>query len=293
VDAEYPYSSRTVVVDHDRCIVCDRCVRACSEVKPFKVIGHTGKGYGTRISFDLDSIMRDSTCVQCGECMNSCPTGALSLRRRVRPRAWGDESPEQVPVNPNVPFPDGSEYLTADQMRDVWLLYESPSRGPRVVFPFRSIPYSYLKWNEGAVRKRVIQPGEELVLCEEGDYGSTAFLLQGTGTFQIHVRGPQPEVKLGLLGSLFGGSTGVRPKRKAGDYGPIVKVSSGTSWCIGEMACFTQRPRAATVVAVAEPDSPELTSGGDENGWPDGPQHPEAARARWVVVRDHPQHART
>src|SRR4029079_5284499 len=82
----YPYSSRTVVVDHDRCILCDRCVRACSEVKPFRVIGHTGKGYQTRISFDLDEVMGESSCVQCGECMTSCPTGALSLRRRVQPR---------------------------------------------------------------------------------------------------------------------------------------------------------------------------------------------------------------
>lgn len=266
VDEGYPYSSRTVVVDHDRCILCDRCVRACSEVKPFKVIGHTGKGYGTRISFDLDSVMRDSTCVQCGECMNSCPTGALSLRRRVRPRAWGADSPEQVPVNPNTPFPVGSDFLTADQMRDVWLLYESPTRGPRVVFPFRSIPYSYLKWNEGAVRRWEIAPGERKVLCEEGEYGSTAFLLQGTGTFEIYVRGPEPEVKLGLLASLFSGSKS--KARRADDYGALVKVSSGDELVLGEMTCVTQRPRTATVIAVAEADSPELVLGYDANGWP-------------------------
>ena len=134
VDDHAPYSSRTVVVDHDRCILCDRCVRACSEVKPFKVIGHTGKGYGTRISFDLDALMGESSCVQCGECMNSCPTGALSLRRRVQPRAW-DDSPEQIPVNPNTSFPSESGFLTADEMRDIWLAYESPTRGPRVVLP--------------------------------------------------------------------------------------------------------------------------------------------------------------
>ncbi|MDY3551902.1 cyclic nucleotide-binding domain-containing protein [Gemmata sp. JC717] len=274
IDKDYPYSSRTVVVDHDRCIVCDRCVRACSEVKPFKVIGHTGKGYGTRISFDLDSVMRDSTCVQCGECMNSCPTGALSLRRRVRPRAWGDDSPEQVPVNPNTPFPEGSDFLTADQMRDVWLLYESPTRGARVVFPFRSIPYSYLKWNEGAVRRWEIRPGDRKVLCDEGEYGSTAFLLQGTGTFEIYVRGPEPEVRLGLLGSLFGGAK-KKKKRAAGDYGALVKVSSGDELVLGEMTCFTQRPRTATVVAVAEDDSPELTLGYDENGWPTVTRNPK------------------
>src|SRR4029450_11253938 len=103
VDDSYPYSSRTVVVDPDRCILCDRCVRACSEVKPFKVIGHTGKGYGTRISFDLDAVVGGSTCGQAGECMTSCPPGPLSLRRRVQPRAWSD-SPDGIPVNPNATF---------------------------------------------------------------------------------------------------------------------------------------------------------------------------------------------
>ncbi|MBY0459801.1 MAG: 4Fe-4S binding protein, partial [Gemmataceae bacterium] len=265
IDEGYPYSSRTVVVDHDRCILCDRCVRACSEVKPFKVIGHTGKGYGTRISFDLDSIMRESTCVQCGECMNSCPTGALSLRRRVRPRAWED-SPEQIPVNPNTSFPKESGFLTADEMRDVWLVYESPTRGKRVVFPFRSIPYSYLKWNEGAVRRWEIEPGERKVLCEEGEYGSTAFLLQGSGTFEIYVKGKAGEQKKGFLASLFGGSGG--GGRKKGDYGALVRVASGDELILGEMTCVTQRPRAATVVGVADPDNRSLVLSYDENGWP-------------------------
>ena len=112
--------------------------------------------------------------------MNSCPTGAaFSLRLAYAPRAWED-APAQVPVNPNTPFPSNSEFLTADQIRDIWLEYNSPTRGSRIVFPFRSIPYSYLKWNEGSVRRWEIAPGEKKVLCREGEYGSTAFLLQGT-----------------------------------------------------------------------------------------------------------------
>ena len=166
IDEKFPYSSRTVAVDHDRCILCDRCVRSCSEVKPFKVIGHTGKGYNARVSFDLDALMGESTCVQCGECMTACPTGALSLRRRVQPRAW-DDSPDVIPQHPNTPFPAESGFLTADEIRNVWLYYVSPARGPRVVFPFRSVPYAYLKWNEGAVRKWEIAPGERKELCRE------------------------------------------------------------------------------------------------------------------------------
>ena len=263
VDEHYPYSSRTVVVDHDRCIVCDRCVRACSEVKPFKVIGHTGRGYGTRISFDLDALMGQSSCVQCGECMNSCPTGALSLRRRVQPRAW-DDSPEQIPVNPNTSFPAESGFLTADEMQNIWLAYESPTRGSRVVFPFRSIPYSYLKWNEGAVRKWEIQPGERKLLCHEGEYGSTAFLLQGSGSFEIYVRGAKPPRKKGFFENLFG-SRKAEPER---DAGTLVRVASGDELVLGEMTCLTQRPRTATVIGTAEHDSPKLELAADENGWP-------------------------
>jgi formate dehydrogenase major subunit len=65
-------------VDHDACILCDRCVRACDDVQCNEVIGRTGKGYGTRVGFDLDSPMGESTCVSCGECVAACPTGALT-----------------------------------------------------------------------------------------------------------------------------------------------------------------------------------------------------------------------
>ena len=224
-------------------------------MKPFKVIGHTGKGYGTRISFDLDQVMGQSSCVQCGECMNSCPTGALSLRRRVQPRAWED-SPEQIPVNPNTSFPEESGFLTADEIRDIWLVYSSPTGGDRVVYPFRSIPYSYLKWNEGSVRKWEIKPGEKKLLCTEGEYGTTAFLLQGSGTFEIYVRGQTPARKMGFFEKLFGGK-GKDPGTR-GDYGALVRVALGNELVMGEMACLTKRPRTATVVGVAELDTPRL-----------------------------------
>lgn len=71
-------SSPVIAVDHAACILCDRCIRACNEVQSNEVIGRTGKGFASRIAFDLDQPMGRSTCVSCGECAASCPTGALT-----------------------------------------------------------------------------------------------------------------------------------------------------------------------------------------------------------------------
>ncbi|MDF1701409.1 MAG: molybdopterin-dependent oxidoreductase, partial [Planctomycetota bacterium] len=71
-------SSAVIHVDHQACILCDRCVRACDDLQSNNVIGRTGKGYTTRIGFDLDGAMGTSSCVECGECVASCPTSALT-----------------------------------------------------------------------------------------------------------------------------------------------------------------------------------------------------------------------
>ncbi len=71
-------SNPVIAVDHQACIMCDRCVRACDDIQSNEVIGRTGKGYSARIGFDLDDPMGHSTCVTCGECVAACPTGALT-----------------------------------------------------------------------------------------------------------------------------------------------------------------------------------------------------------------------
>ncbi len=71
-------SSPVIAVDHQACILCDRCIRACNEVQHNLVMGRTGKGHSTRIGFDFDQPMGESSCVSCGECAAACPTGALT-----------------------------------------------------------------------------------------------------------------------------------------------------------------------------------------------------------------------
>ncbi|MCI0401161.1 MAG: formate dehydrogenase subunit alpha [Gammaproteobacteria bacterium] len=70
-------SNPAIAVNLDACIQCTRCVRACREEQVNDVIGYAFRGTHSKIVFDLDDPMGDSTCVTCGECVQACPTGAL------------------------------------------------------------------------------------------------------------------------------------------------------------------------------------------------------------------------
>ncbi len=74
-------SHPAMAVHLDACIQCNRCVRACREEQVNDVIGYAFRGGHSKIVFDLDDPMGDSTCVACGECVQACPTGALMPAR--------------------------------------------------------------------------------------------------------------------------------------------------------------------------------------------------------------------
>ncbi|MGI9229177.1 MAG: formate dehydrogenase subunit alpha [Gammaproteobacteria bacterium] len=70
-------SNPAIKVNLDACIQCTRCVRACREEQVNDVIGYAFRGEHSKIVFDIDDAMGDSSCVTCGECVQACPTGAL------------------------------------------------------------------------------------------------------------------------------------------------------------------------------------------------------------------------
>jgi formate dehydrogenase major subunit len=75
--ARLDHSHPAMIVNHDACILCTRCVRACRDEQVNDVIGLAYRGGETKIVFDMDDAMGASTCVACGECVQACPTGAL------------------------------------------------------------------------------------------------------------------------------------------------------------------------------------------------------------------------
>ncbi|MXY50712.1 MAG: formate dehydrogenase subunit alpha [Gemmatimonadetes bacterium] len=85
-------SSPVIAVELNACILCDRCIRACDDVQVNDVIGRAGKGCDTRIAFDNGLPLGGSSCVSCGECVATCPTGALTDKRLVDSVANGSDS---------------------------------------------------------------------------------------------------------------------------------------------------------------------------------------------------------
>ena len=69
-----------IAVDLSKCIHCMRCVQACRDVEVNGVIGMAGRGWTMHVVFDFGDPMGSSTCVSCGSCAQTCPTGAIAFK---------------------------------------------------------------------------------------------------------------------------------------------------------------------------------------------------------------------
>jgi formate dehydrogenase major subunit len=69
------------VVDHNRCVLCRRCIRACQELAGSYTLGLGGRGADSMIVADMNVPFGNSSCISCGTCLQVCPTGALMDRR--------------------------------------------------------------------------------------------------------------------------------------------------------------------------------------------------------------------
>ena len=76
-------SSPSIVKDDSKCIRCQRCVRTCAELQGVSALGVVNKGDHQRISTFLNKPMDDVVCTNCGQCINRCPTGALTERNYI------------------------------------------------------------------------------------------------------------------------------------------------------------------------------------------------------------------
>jgi formate dehydrogenase major subunit len=78
-DESNPYFS----YDPAKCIVCNRCVRACEEVQGTFALTISGRGFDSRVSAGEDQSFMESECVSCGACVQACPTATLSEKSLI------------------------------------------------------------------------------------------------------------------------------------------------------------------------------------------------------------------
>lgn len=228
-------SSLSIAVDHEACILCDRCIRGCDDIKKNMVIGRSGRGYTAHIGFDLDLPMGSSTCVSCGECMVSCPTGALTNKRVV------------------------DAHLEGEKLDPEWIL-QLPV--------FKGVSGTFLELNRSSVVKRTIKPGE--IICREGEFGSTAFYVL-EGTVEVYINTPMAHVQQQdapggwfskIRSKLSDRKEHARDEESVRRYipidapvdlpydKPIAELTAGDLF--GEMTCMSFHPRSATVRAKTE-----------------------------------------
>lgn len=91
VDTSHPL----FILDHNRCIMCTRCVRVCAEVEGAHNWNVMNRGYKVRIISDFNTPWGESiTCTSCGKCLHACPTGAIWSKDIVQGQL--DKDPEMI-----------------------------------------------------------------------------------------------------------------------------------------------------------------------------------------------------
>ena len=83
-----------ILRDYELCISCYRCVRVCAEQEGDHAINVMNRGFHTQITTEFDGLLKDSACTFCGQCIQTCPTGALGDKKALRA---ADEVAETVP----------------------------------------------------------------------------------------------------------------------------------------------------------------------------------------------------
>jgi len=90
-------SHERFTLDHNRCIMCTRCVRVCAEVEGAHVWDVMGRGINSMIISDLHEEWGKSSCTRCGKCVQVCPTGALFDKSKI-----GSDHPKYPDFLPNL-----------------------------------------------------------------------------------------------------------------------------------------------------------------------------------------------
>jgi NADP-reducing hydrogenase subunit HndD len=95
-------SSPSYVRDNNKCVLCRRCVAAC-DMQAVSVIGAANRGFATTITTAFDTPVNEVACIYCGQCINVCPTGALTENNHIPRVIKAIDNPEKHVVVQTAP----------------------------------------------------------------------------------------------------------------------------------------------------------------------------------------------
>lgn len=77
-------SSKAIVRDAEKCILCGRCISVCKNVQSVGAINFAGRGFDTKVATAYYRALVESTCINCGQCIMTCPVGALKEKENLK-----------------------------------------------------------------------------------------------------------------------------------------------------------------------------------------------------------------
>ena len=80
-------TSCSIIHDAEKCILCGRCIRTCDQIQSVSALHAAGRGWNTVVASGVGEDLADAVCVNCGQCINRCPTGALK-GNDPSPKIW-------------------------------------------------------------------------------------------------------------------------------------------------------------------------------------------------------------
>lgn len=92
VDFSHPY----IEIDNNKCILCSRCIRVCSDLVGANALGLVNRGFDTYVAPSMGGSLMDTHCESCGLCIDTCPTGAMSENFIFKPGPVDVEAVEAI-----------------------------------------------------------------------------------------------------------------------------------------------------------------------------------------------------
>jgi len=81
---EHIDSTNAITKDFSKCILCERCSNMCNNIQNVYAISYAGRGFNTKIVPGFSESLKQSSCVSCGQCINVCPTAALTEKNNIQ-----------------------------------------------------------------------------------------------------------------------------------------------------------------------------------------------------------------